>query len=128
MYGSTTLEEILTLVKARGRELGVEVEDFQSDEEGALVTRIGTASGVWDGMVLNPAAYTHTSVALRDAIQACGVPCVEVHLSNVHRRESFRHTSLTAGACLGQVMGFGAYGYVLALEALAAHLQGPAKR
>jgi 3-dehydroquinate dehydratase II len=119
VYGRMTLEEIIAKVAERGKELGAEVEAFQSNEEGALVTRLGQAAGQYDGIILNPAAYTHTSVALRDAIQACQVPCVEVHLSNIYAREAFRHTSLTAGACLGQISGFGADSYVLALEALA---------
>jgi len=105
-------------VVARGRELDVAVELFQSDEEGTLVTRIGESGAGVDGIIINPAAYTHTSVALRDAIKACGVPCVEVHLSNTLARESFRHTSLTAGVCIGQIMGFGGNSYVLALEGL----------
>ena len=108
---------------ARARELGVELEAKQSNDEGALVTRVGACIGRCDGIILNPAAYTHTSVALRDAISACGVPCVEVHLSNVHTRESFRRKSLTAGVCVGQIMGFGGHGYVLALEALVDHLR-----
>lgn len=105
-----------------GAELGVKVEAFQSNEEGALVTRIGESPGRYDGILFNPAAYTHTSIALRDALSATGIPCVEVHLSNVHAREPFRHQSLTAAACLGQISGFGAMSYRLGLEALVAHL------
>jgi len=100
----------------------VEVSAFQSNEEGTLVTRIGESRGTADGIIINPAAYTHTSVAVRDAIQACGVPCVEVHLSNIHAREDFRQRSLTAGVCVGQISGFGGYGYILALEALVRRL------
>jgi 3-dehydroquinate dehydratase II len=103
--------------------MGAEIETFQSNDEGALVTRIGESRGRYDGIVLNPAAYTHTSVALRDAISASGVPCVEVHLSNVYSREPFRHTSLTAPVCLGQISGFGATSYVLGLEALVEHVR-----
>ena len=110
-------------MKARGAALGVEVDTFQSNEEGALVTRIGGSAGAYDGIVLNPAAYTHTSVALRDAISASGVPCVEVHLSNVYKREAFRHTSLTAAVCVGQISGFGATSYLLGLEAIVGHLK-----
>lgn len=102
--------------------MGVKVDAFQSNEEGVLVTRIGECPGRYDGIVFNPAAYTHTSIALRDALSAAGVPCVEVHLSNVHARETFRHQSLTAAACLGQICGFGAMSYLLGLEALVAHL------
>jgi 3-dehydroquinate dehydratase II len=119
VYGGETLDAVMRRATERGAELGMEVETFQSNEEGALVTRIGACAGCVDGIVINPAAYTHTSVALRDAIRACGVPCVEVHLSNIQAREPFRHTSLTAGVCVGQIAGFGAAGYLLALDALA---------
>ncbi len=124
VYGRATLDEIISRVTARGKELGVEIESFQSNEEGALVTRIGEAAGKWDGIILNPAAYTHTSVALRDALQACKTPCVEVHLSNIYAREDFRHESRTAGVCIGQVSGFGPTSYVLALEGLVEFLRG----
>lgn len=123
VYGSDKLGDIMAQVAARGRELGVEVEWFQSNDEGALVSRIGESPGRYDGLVLNPAAYTHTSVALRDALQAVDVPAVEVHLSNIHAREEFRHKSLTAPACVGQISGFGADSYVLGLEALVGHLK-----
>ena len=124
VYGSETLDDIHGRVKVLGRELGLEVDVFQSDSEGALVSRIGQARGCYDGLIINPAAYTHTSVALRDAIASTDLPCVEVHLSNTHCRESFRHVSMTAPVCVGQIMGFGGHGYVLALEALAEHLKG----
>lgn len=123
VYGRDTLESIVAAATARARELGAEAEAFQSDGEGALVARIGAAMGSFDGLVINPAAYTHTSVAIRDAIAATGLPAVEVHLSNIHRREEFRHKSLTAAVCLGQIAGFGGYGYVLAVEALLHHLR-----
>jgi 3-dehydroquinate dehydratase-2 len=123
VYGSDKLADIMAQVVSRGRELGVEVEWFQSNDEGALVGRVGESSGKYDGLVLNAAAYTHTSVALRDALQAVGVPAVEVHLSNIHAREEFRHKSLTAPACIGQISGFGAASYVLGLEALVGHLK-----
>ena len=122
VYGQQTLKDIVKQVVGHGKKLGVEVEAFQSNDEGALVTRIGESGARSDGVVLNPAAYTHTSVALRDASQACGVPCVEVHLSNIHAREEFRHRSLTAGVCIGQISGFGAMSYVLGLEAIVVHL------
>lgn len=118
IYGSDTLDSIIGMITACAADKGVELEAFQSDVEGELVAKIGGAGGVYDGVIFNPAAYTHTSVALRDAIAACGIPVVEVHLSNTHKRESFRHGSLTAGVCLGQVMGFGGYGYLMALEGL----------
>lgn len=123
VYGRETLDTIHERVRERAGELGVEIEAFQSNEEGALVTRIGECRDGVDGIIINPAAYTHTSVALRDAIQACGVPCVEVHLSNIQARESFRHQSVTAGACVGQIAGFGGMSYVLALEGLVEHLK-----
>lgn len=122
-YGRETLEQIMDRVRAFAAERHVEVEDMQSDSEGELVAVIGRARERFDGVVINPAAYTHTSVALRDAIAACGLPVVEVHLTNTHRREPFRHASLTVPVCLGQVMGFGGTGYLLALEGLLRHLQ-----
>ena len=118
IYGRTTLADIVALVTATAREKGIAVDAFQSDVEGELVAAIGRARGVYDGIILNPAAYTHMSVALHDAIKASGVPTVEVHLSNVYAREGYRHESLTAGVCAGQICGFGPAGYVLALEAL----------
>jgi 3-dehydroquinate dehydratase-2 len=123
IYGTATLEDIVKSLEARGRDLGVEIGSFQSNDEGALVTRIQECAGAVDGIILNPAAYTHTSVALRDALQATGVPCIEVHLSNTHAREEFRHRSLTAPACIGQIQGLGAFGYVLALEGMVDYLK-----
>ena len=118
VYGSVTLADIEKAVAERAAELDVELDTFQSNDEGVLVTKIGDSAGAYDGLIINPAAYTHTSVAVRDAIKACGLPCVEVHLSNTHAREEFRHTSLTAAVCVGQVMGFGGKGYILALDGL----------
>jgi len=122
VYGSQTLEDVNQLLADSATALEVELETFQSDIEGELVARIGAARGTVDGIVLNPAAYTHTSVALRDAISASELPVVEVHLSNTHARESFRHQSLTAPVCVGQIMGFGVKSYQLGLEALVDHL------
>jgi len=122
IYGTATLADINRSVTGLASELGVSMECRQSDVEGELVTWIGQARGAFAGIVINPAAYTHTSVALRDAISASGLPVVEVHLSNTHAREAFRHTSLTAPVCLGQIQGFGPAGYVLALRALVQHL------
>jgi 3-dehydroquinate dehydratase-2 len=127
IYGAASLDDIVTMVKKRGKELGAEVESFQSNEEGTLVTKIGASSGKYDGIILNPAAYTHTSVALRDAILASKVPCIEVHLSNIYAREEFRQKSLTAAACVGQISGFGGMSYVLALEGLVAHVKDKGK-
>ena len=122
LYGHTTLEEIEARVTALGGELGLQVEFVQSNSEGALVDAVQAAAGRAAAIVINPAAYTHTSIALRDAIKAVGLPAVEVHLSNIHAREEFRHTSLTAPACRGVIAGFGAEGYLLALRAVASLL------
>ena len=128
IYGVETLDGIIERVREYATGIGVEVTAFQSDLEGALVEAIGSARGVYAGIVINPAAYTHTSVAVRDALAACGVPAVEVHLSNTHKRETFRHGSLTAAVCVGQVMGFGGAGYVLALEGLLQHIENEEQR
>lgn len=117
IYGRTTLAAIEASVRARAAELGVEVEFLQSNLEGQLVTWIQEARPRADAIALNAAAYTHTSVALRDAISAVGLPVVELHLSNIHAREEFRHRSLIAPVCVGQIAGFGAFSYILALEA-----------
>ena len=124
VYGSMTLEDINQQVIAAGAERGVEVPPFQSTQEGALVDTLHEARAWADGVVFNPGAYTHTSVALRDAIAGTGLAVVEVHLSNVHAREEFRHKSLLAPVCLGQISGFGWRSYVLGLEAILGHLQG----
>jgi 3-dehydroquinate dehydratase II len=117
IYGRTRLGDIDRALKALGRELGLKVETFQSNSEGAIVDRIQRARGRARALVINPAAYTHTSVAIRDAITACDLPTVEVHLSNVYAREPFRHHSTIAGIVVGRIMGFGAEGYLLALRA-----------
>ena len=123
-YGTTSLVEINARLEEYARERGVELVIFQSNHEGELIDRIQQAAepgdAHCDGLLINPAAYTHTSVALRDAIASVGLPAVEVHLSNIHARESFRHTSLIAPVCLGQISGFGAQSYLLGLEALLA--------
>ena len=120
IYGTTTLADIVGLVKAAAESKGAQADAFQSDVEGELVKVILAARGTYDGIILNPAAYTHTSVALHDAIRACETPVIEVHLSNVYAREGYRHESLTAGACRGQICGLGSQGYLLALDALLA--------
>ena len=117
IYGRTSLADIEAKVRDRARKLKVTVEFRQSNFEGELVAWIQQAKGEFDVIVLNAAAYTHTSVALRDAITAIGVPTIEIHLSNIHAREEFRHKSLIAAVCCGQIMGFGANSYILALEA-----------
>jgi 3-dehydroquinate dehydratase II len=117
VYGKATLKDIKRMVKQRAAVLGAEIEFRQSNVEGELVTWIQQAKGRFNAIILNAAAYTHTSVALRDAISATGIPTVEVHLSNIHARESFRQQSLIAPVCRGQISGFGANSYVLAVEA-----------
>ncbi|MEX1036836.1 MAG: type II 3-dehydroquinate dehydratase [Sneathiella sp.] len=119
IYGSTTLKDIEALTRTHGEALGIETVFFQSNSEGDLVEVIQRASDNHNGIILNAAAYTHTSVALRDAIKASGVPTIEVHLSNVFSREEFRHHSYISAVAAGVICGFGAKGYVLALEALA---------
>ena len=123
LYGLTTLEELNTSLVTLGKELGVSVEARQSNIEGELVTWIQEASSQFQGLLMNPAAYTHTSIALRDAIVGVGMPTVEVHLSNIHRRESFRRRSYLAPVALGQISGFGPHSYFLGLRALVAALQ-----
>ena len=117
VYGRMTLADIEAMVRQRAGELKVEVEFRQSNQEGELVGWIQEAKGKFQVIVINAAAYTHTSVALRDAISAVGVPTIEIHLSNVHAREEFRHKSLIAAVCRGQICGFGAKSYILGLEA-----------
>ncbi len=117
VYGRTTLAEIEANVRKRAAQLGATVEFRQSNLEGELVSWIQEARDRFDVIVLNAAAYTHTSLAMRDAIAAVGIPTIEVHLSNVHAREKFRHKSLIAPVCVGQIAGFGANSYVLAINA-----------
>jgi len=117
IYGRTTLSDIEAEVRKRAMKAGVEIDFRQSNVEGELVTWIQEARGKFDVLVLNAAAYTHTSVALRDAISAAGVPTIEVHLSNIYRREEFRHKSVIAPVCVGQIAGFGPKSYILGLEA-----------
>ena len=117
IYGRTTLAEIEASVRKRAGELGATAEFRQSNLEGELVGWIQEARDRFDVIVLNAAGYTHTSVALRDAISAVGIPTIEVHMSNVHAREKFRHRSLIAPVCVGQIVGFGANSYVLAIDA-----------
>jgi 3-dehydroquinate dehydratase, type II len=118
IYGTLTMEAINGNIEALVLELGGSVSFFHSNSEGALIDRIHSAVGEFDGIVINPAAYTHTSVAIRDAFSATGIPFVEVHLSNIHSREEFRHKSLTAPLAVGQICGFGADSYLLGVRAL----------
>jgi len=124
IYGKETLAEIHARLTARGKQLGADVEGRQTNHEGAIVDWIGEARGTFGGLLLNPGAYTHTSIAIYDALKATGIPCIEVHLSNPDAREAFRRRSRVAAACVGRVMGFGAESYLLALEGLVRRLYG----
>lgn len=119
VYGATTLAQIDAGLIALGKELGLAVECFQSNHEGAIIEKIQSAVQAVAGLIINPAAYTHTSVAIRDALLLLSAPIVEVHLSNVHRRDAFRHRSFVSDVATGQIVGLGAQGYELALRALA---------
>jgi 3-dehydroquinate dehydratase II len=122
IYGTLTLEQINQKVRALAKELGVEVEIRQSNHEGELVTWIQEAPKQFGAIVINPAAYTHSSIAMRDAITAAGIPTIEIHLSNIHKREPFRRHSHIAEVALGQIAGFGVESYFLGLRAAAAQL------
>ncbi len=117
IYGKTNLSRLNELIRERAKDLGVQVRISQSNHEGDIVSLIGKSKDWADAIIVNPAAYTHTSVAIRDAILAVGIPTIEVHLSNVYEREAFRHRSLTAGVCVGLIVGFESQSYLLALEA-----------
>ena len=121
-YGHTSLGDVEAACARLGETLGVKVNCTQANGEGALVDAIHAARGVHLGIVLNAGAYTHTSIALRDAIAGVGLPCIEVHISNVHSRESFRHVSMLAPVCLGVMAGFGVRGYEYAVRAMVDHL------
>ncbi len=122
VYGTVTLAEINTRIGERAAELGCDVAAFQSNHEGALIDFLQAEALAAQGIVINPGGLTHTSVALRDALTGTGLPVVEVHLSNIYGREPFRHTSLLAPICVGQITGLGWRGYLYALDALVAHL------
>lgn len=115
IYGSTGYEALCEMLRTRAAEMGAAADCFQSNHEGALIDAIHGAAGKYDAIIMNPGAFTHYSYALLDALKAVDVPCIEVHISNVHRREEFRHTSVTAPACVGQICGLGTYGYVAAM-------------
>lgn len=118
VYGSQTLADINSVLAGLAAELGCELTCFQSNSEGDLIDAIQSAALSCHGILINPAAYTHTSIAIRDALSAVGLPCVEVHLSNIHCRETFRHVSLIAPVAIGQICGFGGNSYLLGLRAL----------
>ncbi len=122
-YGTVTLEEINNLLKNQASELGAEIEIHQSNSESVLIEKIQEAMNNFDGILINPAAYTHTSVGLRDAVLAVNKPTVEVHLSNIHSREDFRQKSLLAPVCIGQISGFGYRSYLLGMQALVEYIK-----
>jgi 3-dehydroquinate dehydratase-2 len=123
VYGKSSLGDIEAMVSERAAEMGVDVSFSQSNHEGVIIDALHAASGTYDAVVFNPGAFTHYSYALHDAVLAGGVPVVEVHLSNISRRERFRRTSVIAPACVGHVAGFGANSYILGLEAAVAHVK-----
>ncbi len=119
IYGHQTLEEINAALKGHAERLGLHIETFQSNHEGDIVDKIQQAHDSFHGIIINPAAYTHTSIAIRDAISLLNIPVVEVHLSNIYKRESFRRTSMISAVATAHVSGFGSHGYLMALEGLA---------
>lgn len=123
VYGTITLDEINEELMRRGKERAVVVDAVQSNLEGEIVEHIQKARGRYAALLLNPGGYSHTSVAIRDALDACAVPAVECHLSNIHAREEFRHTSLTAAKSIGLISGFGARSYYLGLDAALSHVE-----
>lgn len=118
IYGTNTLDGLMSQIRAKADSLGVEVDFYQSNYEGDICTKIQQALGVYDGIIINPGAFTHYSYAIRDALGSVKLPAIEVHISNIHKREEFRHTSVTVPECIGQICGLGFKGYELALEAL----------
>lgn len=116
VYGQESYEGLCRLLETHAMERGSEAVCFQSNHEGALIDAIHAAQGVYDAIIFNPGAFTHSSYALLDALKAVSVPAVEVHISNVHQREEFRHKSVTAPACVGQICGLGVFGYVAAMD------------
>jgi len=126
IYGKFTLEDIDSRLRDAGGAMGLEVRSYQSNSEGALIDALHAARGWASGVVFNPGGYTHTSVALRDAVSAIGIPVVEVHLSNVYAREEFRQRSLISPVCVGKITGFGWRSYLLGLQALAGLIQDQA--
>ncbi|OQY11738.1 MAG: type II 3-dehydroquinate dehydratase [Desulfobacteraceae bacterium 4572_19] len=118
MYGSTTLDDIVADIKQQGLKLNIIIEAFQSNSEGEIIEKIQSSFTTIHGLIINPAAYTHTSIAIRDAILLLDVPVIEIHLSNIYKRESFRHKSMMAGVVTGQIAGFGSFGYKMALDAM----------
>lgn len=123
IYGSETLDDINKSVSATGKKRGYLIHSFQSNHEGAIIDKIQACFGTFHGIIINPGAYTHTSIGIRDALLSVSLPVVEIHLSNIYKREPFRHKSMIADIAVGQISGFGVYGYLLALEAMIHHLE-----
>ena len=119
VYGTLTLNAITLLLQEKAKELGVNIDCYQTNDEGDFITRVHESGAKATGLIINPGAWTHYSIAVRDAIACIDIPKVEVHIANVYAREPFRHTSLTAAVCTGQISGLGVDGYLLALEYLA---------
>jgi len=128
VYGSLTLDQVNLALSDRAADLGLELENFQSNHEGAIIDKIQQAKGAFQGILINPAAFTHYSYALRDALASVGLPFVEVHLSNIFAREAFREHSVTASLAVGIICGFGLHSYLMGLEALAAKAAGSTGR
>ncbi len=124
IYGADGYGALCTMVQEQGAKMGVEVDCFQSNHEGAIIDAIHGAMNVYDGIVMNPGAFTHYSYAILDALKSVDIPTIEVHISNVHKREEFRHKSVTAPACVGQICGLGTYGYIAAMGYLVEHCHG----
>lgn len=122
IYGNSTLSDLKNQINSFCSDKNIEVSFYQSNIEGEIVNKIHEAMGVYDGIIMNPGAFTHYSYALHDALTSVTVPCVEVHISNINKREQFRKNSVTAPACIGQITGFGFFGYIIAVEALANYL------
>ena len=122
IYGNATLSDLKNQINSFCSDKNIEVSFYQSNIDGEIVNKIHEAMGVYDGIIMNPGAFTHYSYALHDALTSVTVPCVEVHISNIHKREQFRKKSVTAPACIGQITGFGFFGYIMAVEALANYL------
>ncbi len=124
IYGKTTLYDINSHLKESGKKLGVEVETFQSNSEGKIVDKIQQAMGKISGLIINPAAYTHTSIAIHDALLLLDVPIIEIHISNIYKREPFRHKSMISSVATAQLSGFGTMGYKMAMEAICLYMEG----
>jgi 3-dehydroquinate dehydratase type II len=124
IYGTMSLEQINQEINSEAVKLSVEVDFYQSNIEGELVTKIQQALNVYSGIIINPGAYGHYSIAIRDALEAVALPCIEVHMSNIYAREGFRHNSVIAPVCTGQISGLGHIGYILALKGVVDYLRG----